>query len=66
MKYSCFNNKCIILCDEKNILKTKTFKEIIDYTDRFYKELLIYLTKTEGYVGILMNHNIYLPAIIIR
>lgn len=64
--YSDQNKDFIILCDEKAIVKTKTFEEIIQLNQLIIGELSKHFSDTPECVGLLMSHNIYLPSIIIR
>lgn len=60
------NNDFIILCDEKKIVKTKTFEEILQLNKLIICELSKHFSEMSECVGLLMAHNLYLPSIIIR
>lgn len=64
--YSGQNNGSIILCDEKKIVKTKTFEEIIQLNQFIIFELSKHFSENSECVGLLMAHNLYLPSIIMR
>lgn len=60
------DKNCIFLCDDQAILKFKTFKEVISLSQLIQEQLSKYFTKSHECIGVLMNHNIYLPSIVIR
>lgn len=61
-----YENSAIIECDEKTILKSKSFKEIIGISQTIIKELSQYFSSEAECIGIFMNHTIYLTSIIMR
>lgn len=60
------DNKLIIQCDSSSVLKSKSYKEVIYMSNVIYNELITIFTNQIGYIGLLMDYNVYLPSIIIR
>lgn len=60
------HDKCIILCDENTVQESRTFQEVNYLCKVIRDQISKYLLKTTECVGLFMDHNIYLPAIIIR
>lgn len=60
------NKIAVIMCDNENILQTKTFQEIIHTSEIFEKTFRISLGNNVNLcIGLCIEKNIHLPSVII-
>lgn len=60
------NKQSVILCDDKQIIETLSYQEMINVSETLKTLLFKDIHEESICLGLLMDHNLYIPSVILR